>query len=58
METAMEYTGAVGVVVLNKSSCLCDLMEAQIGRNQFAMDIVVDRLDKKALGAEGVLPRG
>ena len=47
LEIAMEYTGAVGVVVLDESSHLCDLTEAQIGRNQFAMDVAVDRLDKK-----------
>ena len=47
LEIAMEYAGAVRVVVFDKSCCLHDLMEAQVGRNQFAMDVVVDRLDKR-----------
>ena len=47
LEIAMEYAGEVGVVVLDESSHLRDLTEAQIGRNQFAMDIAVDRLDEK-----------
>ena len=42
LETAMEYAGAVEVVVFNESCRLRDLMEDQVGRNQFAMDVAVD----------------
>ena len=49
----MEYAGAVGVVVLNKASRLHDLTEAQVGRNQFVMDVAVDRLDEKDEELEG-----
>ena len=45
LELAMEYSGALSTIVFDKSCCLCDLMEAQVGRNQFTMDMVVDRLD-------------
>ena len=41
----MEYASALGTIVFDESCCLCDLTEAQVGRNQFAMDVVVDRLD-------------
>ena len=42
LELAMEYTGALGIIIFDESCCLCNLMEAQIGRNQFAMDVAVD----------------
>ena len=42
LELAMEYAGALGTIIFNKSCRLCDLTEAQIGRNQFAMDVAVD----------------
>ena len=45
LELAMEYAGALGTIIFNKSCRLCDLTEAQVGRNQFAMDMAVDRLD-------------
>ena len=45
LELAMEYAGALGTIIFNESCCLCDLMEVQVGRNQFAMDVAVDRLD-------------
>ena len=45
LELAMEYSGALSTIVFDKSCHLRDLTEAQIGRNQFAMDMVVDRLD-------------
>ena len=45
LELAMEYASALGTIVFNKLCCLCDLTEAQIGQNQFTMDIAVDRLD-------------
>ena len=41
----MEYAGALGTIVFDKSCRLRDLTEAQVGRNQFAMDVAVDRLD-------------
>ena len=47
LETAMECAGALGVVIFDKSCCLHDLTEAQVGRNQFVMDVVVDRLDER-----------
>ena len=44
LELAMEYAGALSTIVFDKSCRLCDLTEAQVGRNQFAMDVAVDRL--------------
>ena len=41
----MEYTGALGTIVFDELCCLHNLTEAQVGRNQFAMDVAVDRLD-------------
>ena len=41
----MEYTRALGTIIFDKSCRLRDLTEAQVGRNQFAMDVVVDHLD-------------
>ena len=43
----MEYAGALGTIVFDESCRLCDLTEAQVGRNQFAVDIAVDRLDRE-----------
>ena len=43
----MEYTGALGTIIFDESYCLRDLTEAQIGRNQFAVDMAVDRLDEQ-----------
>ena len=48
LELAMEYTGALGTIIFDESCCLHDLTEAQIGRNQFVMDVAVDRLDSEA----------
>ena len=53
LETAMEYAGAVGVVVFDESCRLRDLTEDQVGRNQFAMDVAVDWLDEKDEELEG-----
>ena len=53
LELAMEYTGALGTIVFDESCRLCDLMEAQVGHNQFAMDIAVDRLDDKIDEVDG-----
>ena len=49
----MEYAGALGTIIFNKSCHLCDLMEAQVGRNQFAMDVAIDRLDDKIDKVDG-----
>ena len=43
----MEYAGALGVIVF-KSCRLRDLTEAQIGRNQYSMDVELERLDGEA----------
>ena len=48
LELAMEYAGALGTIVFDESCRLHDLTEAQIGRNQFAVDVAVDRLDREA----------
>ena len=48
LELAMEYTGALGTIIFNKSCWLRNLTEAQVGRNQFSMDVAVDRLDGEA----------
>ena len=45
LELAMEYTGALGTIIFDESCCLHNLTEAQVGRNQFAMDVAVDWLD-------------
>ena len=42
LELAMEYAGALSTIVFDESCCLRDLTEAQVGRNQFAMDVAVD----------------
>ena len=41
----MEYAGALSTIVFNELCHLRDLTEAQVGRNQFAMDVAVDWLD-------------
>ena len=41
----MEYASALGTIIFNKSCRLRNMTEAQVGRNQFTMDVVVDRLD-------------
>ena len=48
LELAMEYAGALGTIIFDKSCRLRDLTEAQVGRNQFAVDVAVDRLDGEA----------
>ena len=47
LELAMEYSGALGTIIFDKSCRLRDLTEAQIGRNQFAVDVAVDWLDSE-----------
>ena len=44
----MEYTGALGTIVFDKSCRLRDLTEAQVGRNQYATDVELERLDGEA----------
>ena len=41
----MEYACALGTIIFDKLCQLCDLTKAQVGQNQFAMDIAVDHLD-------------
>ena len=41
----MTYARALGTIVFEKLCHLRDLTEAQVGHNQFAMDMAVDRLD-------------
>ena len=48
LELAMEYTGALGTIVFDESCRLRDLMEAQIGRNQYSTDVELERLDGEA----------
>ena len=45
LELAMEYVGALGTIIFDKLCCLHNLTEAQVGRNQFTMDVAIDRLD-------------
>ena len=45
LELAMEYASALGIIIFDESYCLCDLTEAQVGCNQFPMDVAVDWLD-------------
>ena len=44
----MEYAGALGTIIFDKSCRLHDLTEAQAGRNQFAVDVAMDQLDGEA----------
>ena len=48
LELAMGYAGALGTIIFDESCRLCNLTEVQIGRNQFAMDVAVDCLDREA----------
>ena len=48
LELTMEYAGALSTIVFDESCRLRDLTEAQIGRNQFSVDVVVDHLDGEA----------
>ena len=41
----MEYASALGTIIFDELCQLRDLTEAQVGRNQFAVDVAVDRLD-------------
>ena len=44
----MEYASALSTIVFDELCRLRDLTEAQVGRNQFAVDMAVDRLDGEA----------
>ena len=44
----MEYAGALSTIVFDESCCLRDLTEDQVGHNQFAVDVAMDRLDREA----------
>ena len=48
LELAMEYAGALGTIIFDESCRLRNLTEAQVGRNQFAVDVMVDWLDGEA----------
>ena len=48
LETAMEYAGALGVIIFDESCCLHDLTEAQMGRNQYVTDVELERLGGEA----------
>ena len=48
LELAMEYAGALGTIIFDESCRLRDLTETQIGRNQYAMDVELERLDGEA----------
>ena len=45
LELAMEYAGALGTIIFDESCHLHNLTGAQVGQNQFAMDVAVDQLD-------------
>ena len=48
LELAMEYAGALGTIIFDESCRLRDLTEAQVGRNQYATDVELERLDGEA----------
>ena len=48
LELAMEYTSALGTIIFDESCRLRDLTKAQVGRNQFVVDVAVDHLDGEA----------
>ena len=58
LELTMEYAGALGTIVFNKLCCLRDLTERQIGRNQHATDVELERLDGEADHAADTGGRG
>ena len=48
LELAMEYAGALSTIAFDESCHLRELTEDQVGRNQFTVDVAVDRLDREA----------
>ena len=53
LELAMEYMGALGTIIFDELCCLRDLTKAQVGRNQFTVDVAVDRLDERINEVDG-----
>ena len=49
----MEYAGALGTIVFDELCHLCNLTKAQVERNQFAVDVVVDQLDERIDEVDG-----
>ena len=47
LEQAMEYVAAVSVTVFDESCRLCDLTECQVGSNQVAVEMVLEKVDMK-----------
>ena len=47
LEKAMEYAAVVGITVFDESCCLCDLTEQQVGSNQVAAEMVLEKADMK-----------
>ena len=47
LELAMEYASALGTIIFDESCRLRNLTKAQVGQNQFAMDMAVDQLDRE-----------
>ena len=54
LELAMEYAGTLGTIIFDELCQLRDLTEAQIGRNQFAVDVAVDRTGGRGGVTQGV----
>ena len=48
LELAMEYASALGTIIFDEPYRLRDLTKAQVGRNQFTVDVAVDWLDGEA----------
>ena len=48
LELAMEYASALSTIMFDELCHLWDLTKAQLGQNQFAMDMAVDHLDGEA----------
>ena len=48
LELAMEYAGALGTIIFDELCRLHDLTKRQIGRNQYATDLELERLDGEA----------
>ena len=47
LELAMEYAGVLGTIIFDELCHLHNLTEAQVGCNQFTVDVAVDRLDRE-----------
>ena len=43
----MEYAAVVGITVFDESCCLRDLTERQVGSNQVAAEMVLEKADMK-----------